>query len=351
MAKKQVVQKVNSTGEETRSYPLLKALIIRSRLPWFWATALVAGVLVLLLIPVAYLDGTPTILSEWGFWLPNLNAMVLITYILVAYPLMIRWREGAVKAFQPLLSLDEGGFSRLEAEILRPTRRREWTAVFLGIIFAVITGQPWSLDWTSGYLWQSVYLVITGTIFWCLMGWLIYDTVASVVRISRLSRRSLKLDILDTEMLAPIAVWSLGISLAFVGGISLSLIFSTRESLLAWENITTYTILVCLTLLIFFLSMWGVHGAMTRAKERKLSPTRKRLAEVTQDLDENIAHDRFKETESLTIVTKWVAYFSLINKSSTWPFNADIIRKLLVSTVAPAAVYAVRIFSNLGIQL
>ncbi len=90
---------------------------------------------------------------------------------------------------------------------------------------------------------------------------------------------------------------------------------------------------------------------MTRAKERKLSPARKRLTEVTQDLDENIAHDRFKETESLTIVTKWVAYFSLINKSSTWPFNADIIRKLLVSTVAPAAVYAVRIFSNLGIQL
>ena len=55
--------------EEPRSYPLVGELMRRSRLPWYWATAVVAGVLLLLLILAAFLDGVLSDVSGWEFWL------------------------------------------------------------------------------------------------------------------------------------------------------------------------------------------------------------------------------------------------------------------------------------------
>ncbi len=250
----------------------------RSRLPWYWATAVVAAVLLLFLILATFLDGVINDLSTWRFWQNNLEGPILITYILVIYPFMWRLRERAIQAFRPLLPLDEDAFNRLAAEVATPKRRWEWTSVLIGVGVTCVLGQPWNLPWGPGELWLSVYLVITGPLMNGLLAWLIYDTLAGAVRINRLSRRDLKLDIFDTELLIPIARWSLGISLAFVGGISLSLVFGTQESLLRWQSITMYVILVCVTVLIFFISMWSAHSAMAGVKRRELSLARKHLA-------------------------------------------------------------------------
>jgi ABC-type multidrug transport system fused ATPase/permease subunit len=338
-------------AEETRTYPLVEALIKRSRLPWYWTTAVVAAVLLLLLILAAFLDGVINDLSTWRFWQDPLSGMVLIIYILVVHVFMWRLRERAIQVFRPLLPLDEDDFNRLAAEVATPKRRWEWTSVLIGVGFACGLGQPWDLPWGPGELWRSVYLVITGASMNGLLAWLIYDTLAGAVRINRLSRRDLKLDIFDTEMMTPIALWSLGISLFFVGGISLSLVFGTREELLRWQSITMYVILVSVTVLIFFVSMWSAHRAMAEAKNRKLAMTREHLVALSRELEDRRVQGQLTEMQSLaSTVNSWAAYHKLVKEVPTWPFNANIVRRLIASTVVPIIVYLIKILSGLGLR-
>jgi hypothetical protein len=338
-------------AEEPRTYPLVEALIKRSRLPWYWAIAIVVAVLLLFIILVTFLDGVFNDLSTWRFWQNSLEGPVVIIYILVVHVFMWRLRERAIQTFRPLLSLDEDDFNRLAAEVATPKRRWEWTSVLIGIILAVGLGQPWNLPWEPGELWWSVYHVVIGTLYNGLLAWLIYDTLAGAVRVNRLSRRDLKLDIFDTEPLIPIARWSLGISLAFVGGISLSLVFQTREDLLRYQSITMYAILICVTILIFFISMRSAHNAMVKAKKWELDIAREHLAAASRDLKDQAVRGQVGEMERLSYaITSWATYQRLVQESRTWPFNSGIIRRLIASTIVPAVVYLIKILAGLGIR-
>jgi hypothetical protein len=260
---------------------------------------------------------------------------------------MIRSREQAVLAFKPLLSLEDNAFDRVTENISKPSRRWEWIAVFLGI--AIYLGgifQPWRIDWVSGYFWLNVYFVVAVTIVYGLIGWLIYDTLIGIVRVSRLSRHGLKLDILDTEMLAPIARWSLGISIVFVGFLILSIIVMW-EIMLEWRTITGYVIWICVTLLIFFLSMRSAHQAMSEAKKHKLSLARKQLATFSRELEDRVTQGQMTGMSDLSsTITAWVTYEKRVKEAPTWPFNANIIRRLAMSVVMPAAVYLIKIISQ-----
>jgi hypothetical protein len=215
--------------------------------------------------------------------------------------------------------------------------------------------QPWNMDGgTSEFSWLIVYFAITLAIVYGLMGWLIYDTLVGIVRVSRLSRQDLKLDILDTEMMAPVASWSLGISLVFVGAIVLSIIGNVAQSgeiLLNSQTILGYVIMICITLLIFFLSMWTAHRALSEAKKSKLTLARKHLAETSHELEDRMAKDQQRGMMELSsTIAAWATYEKRAKEAPTWPFNAGIIRRLLLSIVTPGVIYLVKILSQAGIQ-
>jgi len=114
--------------EEVHKYNLIQMLMKKTRLPWHWATAMVAVVILLLGILAVFLDGEPTELLNWGFWQSNVVGLVLIYYMLVIPIFMWRLRERAIQAFRPLLPLDEDAFNQLAAEVTTPKRRWEWTS-------------------------------------------------------------------------------------------------------------------------------------------------------------------------------------------------------------------------------
>jgi hypothetical protein len=304
---------------------------------------------------MASLDGALASLFEWSEVSFFVLTILFMIYFLVVYPFMLRAREQAVLAFKPLLSLDDDAFNKVAANISKPSRRGEWTAIFLGItVFMGVNVQPWNMDWTSGVSWLIVYFAITLTIVYGLMGWIIYDTLVGIVRISRLSRRDLKLDILDTEMMAPVASWSLGISLFFVGAILLSIIGNLAQAakiLLDWGTITGYVIMISITLLIFFLSMWSAHRALNEAKKSKLTLARKHLAEISRELEDRVAKgQRRGMTELSSTFTALATYKREVQEAPTWPFNAGIIRRLFISILTPGLVYLVKILSQTGIR-
>ena len=216
---------------------------------------------------------------------------------------------------------------------------------------AAALGQPWNLGWGPGELWLSVYLVITGTLMNGLLWWLIYDTLAGTVRIAQLSSQAPKIDILfDTELLIPIARWSLGISVGWVGGISLSLVFQTQDTLLQGGTITLYAILVCVTVLGFLLSMWSTRNTIAKVKRRELVLARKHLAAASLELKDRASRGRLEGMEGLSsTMTSWATYQKLVQDTPTWPFDINIMRRLLASTIAPVLVYLVKVLSAVGI--
>ena len=336
-------------------YPLLEAVIRRSPVSRSWTIVVFIGVLLLLLVLMASLDGELASLLEWseaGFFV---FLILFIIYFLVVYPFMLRAREQAVLAFKPLLSLDADAFNKVAENISKPSRRWEWTAIFLGIsVFMAINIQPWNMDGTSDFSWLIVYFAITLAIVYGLMGWLIYDTLVGIVRISRLSRQDLKLDILDTEMIAPVASWSLGISLVFVGAILLSIIGNVSQSakvLLDAKTIVGYVLMICITLLIFFLSMWSAHRALSEAKKSKLTLARKHLAGISLELEDRVAKGQRRGMMELSsTITALATYKREVQEAPTWPFNAGIVRRLLLSILTPGLVYSIKILSQVGIR-
>jgi hypothetical protein len=274
---------------------------------------------------------------------------------MVVHPFMLRSRGQAVLAFKPLLSLDDDAFNKVAENISKLSRRGEWAAIFLGIsVLGVVLFQPWTLDWASGPFWVTVYYTITSAIGAGLMAWLVYDTLIGIVRVSRLSRQDLKLDILDTETLAPVAAWSLGISLVFVGIISLAIISEVAtiaKIALDAKSIIGYGFLIGTALLIFFLSMWTAHRALNEAKKSKMTLARIHLAEISRELEDQVAKgQRSGMTELSSTMTVLVNYQRLVQAAPTWPFNAAIIRRLLLSILTPGLVYLLKILSQTGIR-
>ena len=335
--------------EELRTYPLVMALMKRSRVPWYWATAALAVLLLLFLLLTAFLDRSFTDTRNWNFWREFLDSPVMITYILVVYPLMWRLSERAINALQTILPLEEGSTGRQLVTPI-PDRRREWIATFIGAIFWLALQQPWGWSWSEAP-WLHTYVFISFSLLFGLLGWLIYSSLTGARQFSRLTRQNLKLDIFNTRVLAPVAHSSLGVSLAFIGGISLSLVFQTQESLLVWYNILIYAVLILATIVIFFLSMWSTHNAMVDAKKQRLNLVQEYLVGASRKLEDQVVTGQSEGKEDLSVnITAWLNYERRIKEVPEWPFNASIIRRLLVSTLAPVAVFLIKVFSGLGFR-
>jgi hypothetical protein len=90
---------------------------------------------------------------------------------------------------------------------------------------------------------------------------------------------------------------------------------------------------------------------MAKAKRGKLAMARKHLAAVSHELEERMTHDSPIGAEELSsTISSWATYQRLVKEAPTWPFNAGIIRKLLMSTIVPAVVYMIKILAGLGFR-
>jgi hypothetical protein len=333
-------------SETTRSYPLLEELVHRIRLPWYGAAALVAAVLMVLLVVLAYLDGVFDRPFEWGFWRIGLQSPVIITYILAIYPLTQRMWDRAVRSLGPLLDVDQRTRDGIMENMYAVSRRWEWLALILGASFWILLSQPWS--WVEN--WLDLYAVGTGTVMFGLLGWLINGAARDTRQLTRLNRRYVKPDIYNPGLMTPIAQWSLGISVAFVGGITISVAFQPWDNLKDWRTVVIYAVLLCVTILIFFISQWSTHDAMARAKRNELSLARENLGVMLRELKEKTARGSAEGIEKLySAVAAWGTYERRVQEARVWPYNANVLLRLGASALFPTIVYLLKIL--FGVRL
>ncbi len=326
-------------SERTRGRSLLEDLVRSLRLPWYAAVALVAFLLLGSLVLLAYLDGVFSSPFEWAFWRVSLQSPAIIIYILLAYPLVQRLWDRAILSLEPLLDVDRESRRDIMSRFFTVSRRSEWLATMLGALFWLLLSQPWS--WVEN--WLDTYEVGTAMVMFALLGWLINGAASDTRHLTRLNRLYVKPDIYSPGLMTPVAQWSLGISVAFVGGITISVAFQPWENLAEWRTVAIYGILLCVTVALFFANLWSTHDAMARAKRAELSMARENLEAALRQLRESTARGSTEGLEKLHwAVAAWGTYERRVSDAQEWPYNANLLLRLGASALFPAGVYLLK---------
>jgi hypothetical protein len=247
-------------------------------------------------------------------------------------------RDSAIESVRPLVPLDDDDFWRFVCEESMFNRRREWLALGIG----VTSGGLLQWYWYPSVLWVRLYAMLSVGLMYGLLSWFVYSSLSGTSLFTGLHRCPLNINVLDLRPLEPIARWSLGIALSYVGGNALSLPFVPRFSL-GFETAIIYGTLTLTPVLVFFLNMLSTRRAIVAAKRHKLNMVRDNLAAASQALEERAAKGQVEDVEAqLDCIAAWVTYEKRVKEVPEWPYTADIKRNLLLSLLLPLAAYMIQ---------
>jgi hypothetical protein len=299
----------------------------------------VALALALLLALAVYAHGGNGQRVGWGLWMLGLDPVILV-YILVVHPFMHRRWERAVHSLE-VLAPRAGGAGRPE----QATRRGEWGAMLLGALVGLAVARR--VPGAEG--WLRLYSETTSALMFTLLAAAIYGSFVRSRHLAAHSRAGLKLNLFDGHLLTPFAQWGQSLSLVFVGGISLSLLFQSYESLRSVEGVIVYGMLVVVALTLFFMSMWTIHVALTGAQAEELARVRHDLAVSREALLRHRASESAGAVQDAYLrVVVLGAYEKQVLDASTWPFNLTIVGRVFASAAAPIGVYLIKLAFGFG---
>ena len=327
---------------KVRTDPLPEVILKKVRLPWSAFTGIFAFFLIIILVIVALADGTSIKQLDWSFWRVGLQGPAILIYILAIYPVLKRVGNKAIESVLPLTALDKNEVEKLISRYYWPRRSGELISILLGVAAVILLSQPWrgtltNIDW---------YLYATEIILFSMLALLIYYSLRNTRFFTKINK-NINVDIFDIEALAPIARWSLSISLAFIGGIIISIIFQNVENLKHWQTIVIYAILVGTAVVVFFVSMWSTHRAIAKIKNNEFSIVRKQYIDACRKLKQNINGDKQENNAGLHYeVAAWGLYERRIREVKEWPINAGIVGRLVLSIVSPGVVYLIKVLSG-----
>jgi len=324
---------------------LIEELAGRTGLSWPRLTLVVVLVMILALAGAAYLDGVLARTLSSDFWRITLGSPAIIAYALLLQPSYKRWRDGAIKAFRPLVPVNDDPFQRSLAGASLFNRRREWLAAVVGAGAWLVISQPWDRSgaaWTWSPVGQSLWLTLVGLLttglVYVFMSYFIYSALSGTRLFAELHGGSLEVNIFELESLEPIARWSLTIALYYIGGITIGLISLPRFSI-GIADVIGYIPATLAPVIVFFLNMQTVHVAMVEAKERELKMIRAKMVEASHALQSSAAKGEDKDAQALLAsIEAWEAHQKRVKALPEWPYTGEIRRNLVLSSLLPGAV-------------
>jgi len=294
----------------------------------------VALALALLLALAAYAQGETGPRSGSTLWMLGLDPVILV-YILMVHPFMHRRWERAMHSLAVLAPNADGA-----GQAKGISRRGEWAAMLLGALAGLALA--YRLRGAEG--WLRLYYEATSALTFALLGATIYGSMMRSRQLAAHSRTGLQLNVFDGHLLTPFAQWGQSLSLVFVGGISLSLLFQSYESLRSLEGVIVYSSMVIVALTLFFMSMWTIHIALAKAQDKELARVRHDLAAAREALARERPDDMAGAVQDayLPAVVLGV-YEQQVLDAPTWPFNPMIVGRVFASAVAPLGVYFLKL--------
>lgn len=328
----------------TRNQTLVNQLIGFVPVPPVALALIVAAALVAPLLLAAYAQGQSAAVAPQGLWRLAM-APAIIAFILGVHPwLQGRWRL-AIDALRPLSRRPD-----IVDHAFMAFRLGAWIALLLGAALATWISQSMPV---AG--WLFIYTLATNIALFSLMALSIYDGLRRIWHVKRVVAAGLALDLFDRQSLTPLARFGQSVSLTFIGGISLSLLFQSAVSLYTVQSLVTYSILIAFALTQFFTSIWSIHMALVVAQEGELAIVRQHWSQARGELRRHLAQagsaSGAEDAASLyDPLVVFGTYERQVLEASTWPFNPKIVKEVAASLVAPILIYGIKVAVGLSGQ-
>jgi hypothetical protein len=289
--------------------------------------------LILLPIILAFVDGQLDQFFTTNLWRALLIQPTIIVYILLISSFLQCAGERMVISLRPIVQLTNEEFSQLVSEKSRVDPRGELMAIVIGALAGWFLRRGMAI--TSEAPWLQAYQTIFTIVMYSAIAWAIYGSVVGSRLTGAILRQPLQVDILDIRPFEPVGHASLLVSLAFIIGTTIAMVFTTtRQFVLTVENFLIYFFFACVTILVFFLNMRDTHRILADTKKRELDFVQKRISQAYQVL--KCKAQNGEDTQAITAqVNAWIACEERLNQARTWPYNTEIISKLLISTLIP----------------
>ena len=156
-------------------------------------------------------------------------------------------------------------------------------------------------------------------------------------------RFPLKIDILNPTPFETVGRLSLFLALVFIGGITLSLLFTYQVAQISSPEFWISNILfVIFTILLFFLSMRPTHLILVAEKKRVLEPVSSSINQSCWEFVKQIEQGE-DPGETPTLISTLVTYEQRLRDARTWPYNITMLHTLFFSVFIPIASVIVRL--------
>ena len=305
-----------------------------------WVKVSVSIVVLLLPFAVAYLSGMAGELTSSGLWRYMLLTPSIILYIWLGSPLLNNQSKEVMRSLRAISALDDESYSALLSKTQTIKPRNEWIAIGCGAIVGLAINR--TNDFSEAGILFQVYWTLSMVVMYALMAWIIYLSVASTRTGDALLRQPLHINLFNPAPFEAIGRQGLMLAMMFIGGITLSLIFSFR-----WENLTQpmfwviYLVLVLVTLLIFFVSMRPAHHVLVMHKEIELLGVRRNIERLGRELMQHM-QDKQDAGKTAAEFNALAAYEGRIQAARTWPYNTNMLRTLFFSFLVPLGSFLVK---------
>jgi hypothetical protein len=321
-----------------RVYPrtLFDDILLRVRIPQHWTLIGFASSALLALIATAYLDGVVFRLLDPDFMRVLLFQPTVALYIIFLQFFLRSSRVGVTDAFRKILGLEPIEYHRFLMKLSPLKRREEIIALAVGALIGVAIPLEWLLP--EKYRWTNLYLSISATIMFALVGWGAYSSLAVTRLFTRLHHQKLHIDIFHPSFVDAVAHRSLAIVMVYVGAIALSVLFFPPQT---FRNVALlgplFALMILLGAFIFLFSMYESHCLLVETKRRELDIVCDRLADGYRTLKERA------DPDVSSCVAAWLAYEKRIREAPEWPFNPETIRSLFAAMLMPLGTLLARI--------
>jgi len=298
-----------------------------------WSIILVGIAVLLLPFIAAYLDSTWEEFINAGIWRRGLSPPVIALYIWIVSPLMTRAGNDVIVTLEPLVVLDPREFETEISKVERINPLHELVALSLGLLLGIAnTYSSWN---DLGFSWLKTYWLISTCAMYAILAWTILIAVSSTRVNAALHRFPMNIDILNPAPFESVGRQSLLLALVFIGGITLSLIFTYEPSQLTdlgfWIS---NLVLIIFTFSIFFISMRPTHQILAAEKKQALEPLTERINQSCRDLVVQLEAGK-APGDLPSQISALVAYEQRLSAARTWPYNVTTLRTLFFSVLIP----------------
>lgn len=298
-----------------------------------WVVLIVSISLLLLPIAFVYLDGALDEFFNQGRWRVFLLPQTIILYIWIISPHMTRMGANVIESIRPLVQLDDDNFDRMIQDASRVDPRHEWIAFGIGVMLGIISILVADIDQNAP--WSLVYWLISSSLMYGVLAWVIFVSIKSTRTNATLQSLPMQFDILNPTPFEAFGRQSLLLALVFIGGITLSLLFTFQDANLSSLEFWLVNLLfVLFVVLIFFLSMRPTYKVLLAEKKRRLEPVQRHINLACQDLVQRL--DQGQDPGNLTgEINALEVYEQRLLAARTWPYNTSMLRTLFFSVLIP----------------